>query len=184
MIKKFHVLYVGQIELDNVGLDGTPANERRYSDEWLREGFFTARDVAQLMDDLVSTSFGRPSIISSAKATSIFPNLIQLGLWLATQTQRLNSVAASTCCRCGTRSGWRKITPWPTSSPTAASSWGWDAAITPARWKVRRAAPRRRQEPRVFRGAAAAAAGLLQRAVVPLQGQIFRGAAAGGLSRL
>ena len=36
MIKKFHVLYVGQIELDNVGLDGTPANERRYSDERLR----------------------------------------------------------------------------------------------------------------------------------------------------
>jgi hypothetical protein len=29
MIRKFHVLYVGQIELDNVGLSGTPANERR-----------------------------------------------------------------------------------------------------------------------------------------------------------
>ena len=30
MIKRFHVLYVGQIDLDNVGLDGTPANDRRY----------------------------------------------------------------------------------------------------------------------------------------------------------
>jgi len=29
MITKFSVLYVGQIELDNVGLHGTPANERR-----------------------------------------------------------------------------------------------------------------------------------------------------------
>ena len=29
MIKKFSVLYVGQIELDNVGLHGTPANDRR-----------------------------------------------------------------------------------------------------------------------------------------------------------
>ena len=47
MIKKFHVLYVGQIELDNVGLNGTPANERLYSDERLAEAFFTARDVAQ-----------------------------------------------------------------------------------------------------------------------------------------
>ena len=36
MINKFHVLYVGQIELDNIGLTGTPANERRYSDERLR----------------------------------------------------------------------------------------------------------------------------------------------------
>src|SRR5262249_20793885 len=52
MIKSFHVLYVGQIELDNIGLGGTPANERRYSDERLREAFFTARDVAQLMDEL------------------------------------------------------------------------------------------------------------------------------------
>ena len=52
MIKKFHVLYVGQIELDNVGLAGTPANDRLYSDERLREAFFTARDVAQLMDEL------------------------------------------------------------------------------------------------------------------------------------
>ena len=43
MIKKFHVLYVGQIELDNVGLDGTPANERRYSDERLREAFRARR---------------------------------------------------------------------------------------------------------------------------------------------
>ena len=39
MIKKFHVLYVGQIELDNVGINGTPANERRYSDRQLHEAF-------------------------------------------------------------------------------------------------------------------------------------------------
>src|SRR3984957_9788520 len=52
MIKKFHVLYVGQIELDNVGLNGTPANERRSSARRLAEAFFTARDVAQLMDEL------------------------------------------------------------------------------------------------------------------------------------
>ena len=50
MISKFHVLYVGQIELDNIGLTGTPANERRYSDERLREAYFTARDVARTMD--------------------------------------------------------------------------------------------------------------------------------------
>jgi hypothetical protein len=52
MIKKFHVLYVGQIELDNIGLNGTPANDRRYSDQRLREAFNTAREVAQLMDEL------------------------------------------------------------------------------------------------------------------------------------
>ena len=49
MIKKFHVLYVGQIELDNVGLNGTPANERRYSSERLNEVFETSRRVAKVM---------------------------------------------------------------------------------------------------------------------------------------
>src|SRR5215470_6183001 len=52
MIKRFHVLYVGQIELDNIGLNGTPANDRRYSDERLREVFATVKDVAQHMDAL------------------------------------------------------------------------------------------------------------------------------------
>ena len=48
MIKRFHVLYVGQIDLDNVGLQGTPANDRRYPNDQLSEVFFTARDVARL----------------------------------------------------------------------------------------------------------------------------------------
>ena len=67
MIKNFHVLYVGQIELDNIGLDGTPANDRRYSDERLREAFATARDVAQHMDRLGYDVL--PSTTSSARAT-------------------------------------------------------------------------------------------------------------------
>ena len=33
MIKRFSVLYVGQIDLDNVGAGGTPANDRRYPNE-------------------------------------------------------------------------------------------------------------------------------------------------------
>ena len=52
MIKRFHALYVGQIELDNIGLDGTPANERRYSNERFSEVFWSARDVARVMDEL------------------------------------------------------------------------------------------------------------------------------------
>src|SRR5215470_15193512 len=52
MITKFSVLYVGQIELDNVGLRGTPADERRYPNERLAEAFQTAKDVSQHMDEL------------------------------------------------------------------------------------------------------------------------------------
>ena len=89
MIKSFHVLYVGQIELDNIGLDGTPANERRYSDEQLREAFFTARDVAQLMDELGFDVLWTAEHHFQREGYEVFPNLIQLGLWLATQTRRL-----------------------------------------------------------------------------------------------
>ena len=89
MIKKFHVLYVGQIELDNVGLNGTPANERRYSDERLAEAFFTARDVAQLMDELSFDVLWTAEHHFQREGYEVFPNLIQLGLWLATQTKRL-----------------------------------------------------------------------------------------------
>jgi alkanesulfonate monooxygenase SsuD/methylene tetrahydromethanopterin reductase-like flavin-dependent oxidoreductase (luciferase family) len=89
MIKSFHVLYVGQIELDNVGLNGTPANERRYSDERLREAFFTARDLAQLMDQLGFDVLWTAEHHFQREGYEVFPNLIQLGLWLATQTKRL-----------------------------------------------------------------------------------------------
>ena len=89
MIRKFHVLYVGQIELDNIGLNGTPANERRYSDERLREAFCTARDVAQLMDELGFDVLWTAEHHFQREGYEVFPNLIQLGLWLATQTKRL-----------------------------------------------------------------------------------------------
>jgi alkanesulfonate monooxygenase SsuD/methylene tetrahydromethanopterin reductase-like flavin-dependent oxidoreductase (luciferase family) len=89
MISKFHVLYVGQIELDNVGLDGTPANDRRYSNARLSEAFATARDIAQHMDALGYDVLWTAEHHFQREGYEVFPNLIQLGLWLATQTRRL-----------------------------------------------------------------------------------------------
>ena len=85
MIKRFHVLYVGQIELDNIGRNGTPANDRRYSDEQLREAFFTARDIARLMDELGYDVLWTAEHHFQREGYEVFPNLIQLGLWLATR---------------------------------------------------------------------------------------------------
>jgi alkanesulfonate monooxygenase SsuD/methylene tetrahydromethanopterin reductase-like flavin-dependent oxidoreductase (luciferase family) len=89
MIKRFHALYVGQIELDNIGLAGTPANDRRYSNERLSEAFWAARDVAQLMDELGYYCFWTAEHHFQREGYECLPNLIQLGLWLATQTKRL-----------------------------------------------------------------------------------------------
>jgi alkanesulfonate monooxygenase SsuD/methylene tetrahydromethanopterin reductase-like flavin-dependent oxidoreductase (luciferase family) len=89
MITKFSVLYVGQIELDNVGRDGTPADERRYPNERLVEAFWTARDVARTMDDLGYYCLWTAEHHFQHEGYEVFPNLILLSTWLATQTQRL-----------------------------------------------------------------------------------------------
>jgi alkanesulfonate monooxygenase SsuD/methylene tetrahydromethanopterin reductase-like flavin-dependent oxidoreductase (luciferase family) len=89
MIRNFHVLYVGQIELDNIGISGTPANDRRYSDERLREVFATARDIARHMDRLGYDVLWTAEHHFQREGYECLPNLVQLGLWLATQTERL-----------------------------------------------------------------------------------------------
>jgi len=89
MIKRFHGLYVGQIELENIGLDGTPANDRRYSAERLAEVFDTSRRVAQVMDELGYYCFWAAEHHFQHEGYECIPNLIQWGLWLATQTKRL-----------------------------------------------------------------------------------------------
>ena len=89
MIKHFHVLYVGQIELDNVGRDGTPANDRRYASARLSEVFETTRDIARTMDDLGFHTLWTAEHHFQREGYECLPNLIQLGLWLATQTKRL-----------------------------------------------------------------------------------------------
>jgi len=89
MIKKFHVLYVGQIALDNIGIDGTPANDRRYASDRLSEVFATARDIALTMDELGFHALWTAEHHFQREGYECLPNLIQLGLWLATQTKRL-----------------------------------------------------------------------------------------------
>jgi alkanesulfonate monooxygenase SsuD/methylene tetrahydromethanopterin reductase-like flavin-dependent oxidoreductase (luciferase family) len=89
MIKHFHVLYVGQVELDNIGLNGTPANDRRYSKDRLNEVFATSLDVAKTMDELGFHTLWTAEHHFQREGYECLPNLIQLGLWLATQTKRL-----------------------------------------------------------------------------------------------
>ena len=89
MITKFSVLYVGQIELDTIGLAGTPADERRYSNEQLAQAFWTARDVARTMDDLGYYCLWTAEHHFQHEGYEVFPNLLMLSTWLATQTRQL-----------------------------------------------------------------------------------------------
>ena len=89
MITKFSALYVGHIELENVGRDGTPADQRRYPNERLVEAFEMARDVAQTMDELGYYCLWTAEHHFQREGYEVFPNLILLGTWLAAQTRRL-----------------------------------------------------------------------------------------------
>src|ERR1700681_2041571 len=89
IIKRFHGLYVGQIDLDNIGLNGTPANDRRYSSERLAEAFETSKQVAQVMDELGYDAFWAAEHHFQHEGYECIPNLVQWGLWLAPQTKRL-----------------------------------------------------------------------------------------------
>jgi alkanesulfonate monooxygenase SsuD/methylene tetrahydromethanopterin reductase-like flavin-dependent oxidoreductase (luciferase family) len=89
MIKKFSVLYVGHIALENVGRDGTPADERRYPNERLVEGMAMAEDVAHTMDDLGYDTLWMAEHHFQREGYEVIPNLILMGTYLATQTRRL-----------------------------------------------------------------------------------------------
>jgi alkanesulfonate monooxygenase SsuD/methylene tetrahydromethanopterin reductase-like flavin-dependent oxidoreductase (luciferase family) len=89
MIKRFSVLYVGQIDLDNTGLDGTPADERRYPNERLVGAYDNAVALAKHMDELGYYCMWTAEHHFQREGYECFPNLILLGVHLAGLTKRL-----------------------------------------------------------------------------------------------
>ncbi len=50
VITKFGSLFAGHVDLDDEGLDGTPANDRWLSDDQLATVFTKSEAIAKLMD--------------------------------------------------------------------------------------------------------------------------------------
>jgi alkanesulfonate monooxygenase SsuD/methylene tetrahydromethanopterin reductase-like flavin-dependent oxidoreductase (luciferase family) len=94
MIHQFSVLFVGQIELDNIGKAGTPADARRYPNERLVEAYRSVVDVAQLMDELGYHTLWTAEHHFQREGYEVFPNLILLGTYLAAVTRRLKQGCA------------------------------------------------------------------------------------------
>ena len=89
MIRQFSVLYVGQIELEDIGKHGTPADARRYPNERLVEAYRTVVEVAQLMDELGYYCLWTAEHHFQREGYEVFPNLVLLGTYLAAVTRRL-----------------------------------------------------------------------------------------------
>ena len=89
MIDKFSVLYVGNIDLEDVGSDGTPADLRRYPSERLTESLETATQAAELMDELGFYALWMAEHHFQHEGYECIPNIILLGTHLASRTERL-----------------------------------------------------------------------------------------------
>jgi alkanesulfonate monooxygenase SsuD/methylene tetrahydromethanopterin reductase-like flavin-dependent oxidoreductase (luciferase family) len=50
MITKFGSLFAGHVDLENIGFQGTPTNDRSYSNQYLATVYDKTQAIAQLMD--------------------------------------------------------------------------------------------------------------------------------------
>ena len=89
MIKHFSALYVGNIELENVGADGAAADGRRYPNDRLIESMETAARAAELMDELGFYALWMAEHHFQREGYECIPNIILLGTHLAARTKRL-----------------------------------------------------------------------------------------------
>ena len=89
MINKFSILYVGQIELENIGKDGTPADERSYPNELLATALDRSTRLAKHMDELGYYALWTAEHHFQREGYECLPNLILLSTYMATQTKRL-----------------------------------------------------------------------------------------------
>ena len=89
MIDKFSVLYVGNIDLENVGSEGTLADDRRYPSERLTESLDTAVQAAELMDELDFYALWMAEHHFQHEGYECIPNIILLGTHLASRTEKL-----------------------------------------------------------------------------------------------
>ena len=89
MIDKFSVLYVGNIDLEDVGSDGAPADQRRYPSDRLAESLETAGQAAELMDELGFYALWMAEHHFQHEGYECIPNIILLGTHLASRTSKL-----------------------------------------------------------------------------------------------
>jgi alkanesulfonate monooxygenase SsuD/methylene tetrahydromethanopterin reductase-like flavin-dependent oxidoreductase (luciferase family) len=89
MITKFGSLYAGHVDLENIGLDGTPVNERWLSDAHLATVFEKAEAIAMLMDQLGYDTLWAAEHRFQREGYECIPNLLMLFVHLSHITKRI-----------------------------------------------------------------------------------------------
>jgi alkanesulfonate monooxygenase SsuD/methylene tetrahydromethanopterin reductase-like flavin-dependent oxidoreductase (luciferase family) len=89
MFKSFSASYAGHVVDDDLGLGGTPANDRWYPNEQLAEAFDWALDFSRHLEANGYDEFWMAEHHFQPEGYECIPNLLMLGLYLACNTQRL-----------------------------------------------------------------------------------------------
>ncbi len=89
MFNSFSASYAGHVVDDDLGLQGTPANDRWYPNEQLAEAFEWALDFSRHLEANGYDEFWMAEHHFQPEGYECIPNLLMLGLYLSCNTQRL-----------------------------------------------------------------------------------------------
>ena len=89
MIRNFSASYAGHVVDENIGLAGTPANDRWYTNDQLVETFDWALDISTHLEKIGFQEFWMAEHHFQPEGYEAIPNLLMLGLYLSTQTDKL-----------------------------------------------------------------------------------------------
>jgi alkanesulfonate monooxygenase SsuD/methylene tetrahydromethanopterin reductase-like flavin-dependent oxidoreductase (luciferase family) len=89
MITRFGSLFAGHVDLDDYGLDGTPVNARRLSDERLVTAFDKATAIARVLDRSGYDVFWLAEHHFQREGYECIPNILMLAVHLAHLTERI-----------------------------------------------------------------------------------------------
>ena len=89
MITRFGSLYAGHVDLDNIGFEGTPVNDRWLSDEHIATVFDKSEAIATTMDRLGYSTFWAAEHRFQREGYECIPNLLMLFVHLAHLTRNI-----------------------------------------------------------------------------------------------
>ena len=89
MITKFGSLYAGHVDLDDIGFDGLPVNDRWLSDERLASVFDKAEAIARTLDDGGFDAMWLAEHHFQREGHECIPNILMLAVHLSHLTERI-----------------------------------------------------------------------------------------------
>ena len=89
MITRFGSLYAGHVDLDDIGFEGTPVNDRWLSDEHIATIFDKSEAIATTMDRLGYSTFWAAEHRFQREGYECIPNLLMLFVHLAHLTRNI-----------------------------------------------------------------------------------------------